>query len=163
LSKILIAYLTKTNTTKEIADEIAGIFKSRDIAAEVKAIPEIKDLSSYSGVIVGAPINGMVWLPEAYKFIEDNKEVLKNMPTAYFFVSYMIEEGREFWKNKIRKSLDSAKALVRPVSVGMFGGRVTSGFPAIFRFIFGIKKDALKDVRDWNKIRIWANDISKFF
>ena len=159
MSKVLIAYTTKTGTTKEISNEIANVFKEKGIEADVLSISEIKSLDEYTAVVVGSPVNAMRILPEAIKFVKDNQESLKKIPTAYFNVSYMLDLGREFVKKKIRTSLNSISKIVEPVKTGLFGGKVDSKLPGFARVLFGVKKGAPVDVRDSQKVRKWAEEL----
>ncbi len=163
MTKILITYASATGTTKEIAGEIGKVLEEKGLVTELKAMSEVQELEKYSGVIMGAPINGMQWLPEASNFVEAHQGKLQQVPTACFLVSYLLMTGREGWKKVIRKSLNKVKAKINPVMVGMFGGKIGEDFPAVARFIFGIKKDAPKDARDWQTIRNWATELGAYF
>lgn len=163
MKKILVAYVTKTGTTQEVANEIASILEKNGLSAEVLAIKDLQKLEEYAGIVIGAPINGMKWLPEAGKFVEDNKSVLSNMPTALFVISYLFEHGRPFWHKKIQADIDAVKKKVNPAMVGVFGGRTTSRFPAPLRLLFGLPKDMPMDLRDWDAIRAWANELADVF
>jgi menaquinone-dependent protoporphyrinogen oxidase len=158
MSKILIAYMTKTGTTREVAEEIARIAGDKGIIPDVLPLSAVESPGGYDAVLIGAPINGMQWLPEASDFVEKHKEALKKIPTAYFFVSYLVNSGCGFWRKIIRKSLDKVSETVKPVKVGMFDGRVEKAFPAFARFLFGLKKDIPLDLRDWDAIRAWGEE-----
>lgn len=160
MNKILITYATKTGTTKDAALEIGRVLVENGLKVDVLPITDINTLDGYSAVIIGAPINGMRWVPEAVQFVEAHQKELTNVITAYFLVSYLLIEGREFWKKKIRTSLDKINEKVKPVKIGMFGGKVSSTFPVPFRLLFGVKKDAPIDVQDLNTVRTWANELA---
>ena len=55
--KYLIAYISKTGTTEEIAKRIAGILEERGDKAEAKPISMIADLSGYDRIVLGSPVN----------------------------------------------------------------------------------------------------------
>ena len=65
MSKILVAYVSKTGTTKEVAEEIGRILEEKGLEADVMEIPRVQGFEGYSGAVIGSPINGMRWLPEA--------------------------------------------------------------------------------------------------
>ena len=157
---VLVAYLSKAGSTKEVAEEIGKIFNTNGIETDIKELTAVQNLDRYSGIIVGAPINGFRWLPEAEKFIEDNKERLKNLPTSYFMLSYLLKTGRDSLKKKMKNTLSKAKTIVTPVSTGLFGGKVDKNFPAVARVMFGVKKEAPLDARDWDEIRAWATELA---
>lgn len=160
VSKILIAYISKTGTTKEISEEIGKIIEENGFQVEIRDMLNVQSLEDCSAIILGAPINGFRWLPEAEKFIADHKAELSNIPTAYFIVSYLLKAGRPSLQNKMKGTLKNAKGVVAPVFEGYFGGKVDSSFPAVFRLMFGVKKGTPYDVRDWDEIRAWAKDLA---
>ncbi len=157
---ILIAYISKTGTTKEVGEEIAKVLHDNGLETEMKELSSIQELDAYSGVIIGAPINGFRWLPEAQTFIENNQDRLKDIPTSYYMLSYLLKTGRASLKQKMKKTLDRASSIVKPVSIGYFGGKVDENFPSLFRLLFGVKKDAPLDARNWDEIRSWANELA---
>lgn len=160
MGTVLIAYISKTGSTKEIAEEIGKILGENGIQTETKDLLTLQDLDQYSAVVVGAPINGFRWLPEAEKFITDHQDQLAKVQTAYFIVSYLLKAGRASLRKKMGETLEKAKSIVAPISEGYFGGRVESNFPAPFRLMFGIKKGTPLDVRDWDEIKIWAAELA---
>ena len=158
MKRVLIAYVTKTNTTKEVAAEIRQVLEAQGFLTDVLPIADVASLTEYQAVIVGAPINGMNWHPDATAFVTRFQQELNAVPTSFFLVSYLLFTGCDFWKKIIRKRLDKVSALVKPVSVGMFGGRIEKPFPAFPRFMFGVKKGAPIDVTNLEDVRAWALD-----
>lgn len=162
MKRILITYATKTGTTKEVSEEIGKVLKQSDFDVDILPMSEVNEFEGYSGVVIGAPINGLNWIPEAVSFVENNKEALNNIPTAFFNVSYMLYHGRKIFRKAIRNSLGKINQ-IKPILVGSFGGKVQELFPAPARLIFGIKKDTPLDTRNWDDIRSWANELSSIF
>lgn len=158
MSKLCIAYVTKTNTTKEIAEEIGKVVQEKNWDVKVLPVSAIVSLEEFDAILIGSPINGMQWLPEANEFVEKYQEELSKLPTSYFLVSYLINSGAKMWKKTINKSLDKASALVKPMMIGKFDGRVEDEFPGFVRLLFGIKKGTPLDLRDWDQIRAWAKE-----
>ena len=154
--KILVVYTTKTGTTQHAAEIIADTFRKRTFEVDVKTIEEAGSLSPYDCIVVGAPINGMQWHPQAVEFVTQHQSELKQKTVAYYFMSYMIGNGREFWNRKIQSSLNGVSGLVKPVHMGMFSGKVGSDFPAVARWIFGIKKGTPSDLTSDEQVRAWA-------
>lgn len=152
MKKILIAYISKTNTTKEISQYIKNELQTNDTSVDVLTFNEVENILDYSAVIVGSPINGMSWLPEAHNFVKSNKDALKSIPVAYFFVSYLYKDSRKMWRNIIDKSLKKSSELVKPVVIGKFSGRVEKKFPAFVSFIFGVKKTLPLNLVDFKQV-----------
>lgn len=158
MKKLLIAYYTETNTTKEIAEAIGRIAAEKEWEYDMKALSDIISVKGYDAVLVGAPVHAMRWVPKANTFVEKHREALQKIPTAYYAVAYLLNCSRPFFQKLIRKSLDKAAGIVTPVKTGMFDGRVKSEFPAFPRWIFGVKPGTATDLRDWKAIEAWAKD-----
>ncbi|MCX7023445.1 MAG: hypothetical protein NT080_02360 [Spirochaetes bacterium] len=163
MGKILVAYATQTGSTAEVAREIARILEGKGRDTEVLPIAEVKSLDGYSGVVVGAPVQGMRWKTEAEAFVGKHRDALSRVPTAFFLLSAALTGGRPFWRKKVLSSLDAASAGIHPVKTGFFAGRMASEPPLILRLVFGIKKGTPKDGRDWDAIRAWAGELSGSF
>lgn len=163
MKSILIAYVTKTGTTLQAARIISEVFESNGYSVEIKKIGEEIRIENYFGIIIGAPINGMKWHPDAVSFITDHQQVLKEKAVAYYFMSYILNVGNSFWNKRIQTSLNKVKNIVRPVNVGMFNGSVGSDFPAVARLIFGIKKGTPMNLTDDAEVKEWAKDCCEVF
>ena len=159
MNKILITYITKTYTTKDAAVEIAGVLEENGFETEIIPIADVIKIEDYDAVIIGAPINGMNWHPDAAAFVEKYRNELSRVPTAYYFMSYILFQGCNFWKKIILKSLDKVGKLVKPVKTGMFGGKLGKEFPAFARILFGVKKNSPIDLTDNIEVRKWATEL----
>jgi len=155
----LVAYFTKTGTTKEIALEIEKILKESGGDARALPLSEVESLDGYSSVVVGAPINGMQWVPEAVSFVSGLREALNSRPVALFAVSYMHDHTRPSWRRAIEKSVNAAARAAGAKTTGIFGGRVDSELPGPARWIFGLPRGLAKDTRDWEAIRGWIRTL----
>jgi len=60
----------------------------------------------------------------------------------------------------------TTKAVIRillgfnPGKVAVFGARMASGLPGIFKLLFGIPKNAPSDNRDWVAIDAWTDSLA---
>lgn len=169
--KILIAYISKTGTTEEIARRIGAIIQERSDgtrdesidnmpnSVQIDVLPisevDVSNLQNYDRYILGSPINGMKVLPEFRTFITE-KIAGVGKPVDIFIVSYMFEHGRTMWRNAIQKDAEKIRALAGASSVEIFGGRIASPLPSIARVIFGLPGNLPLDQRDWAKIEEWA-------
>jgi len=166
--KILIAYISKTGTTEEIARKICAILgessnadADADASAdqiEVLPISEVDSIEQYDRLILGSPINGMKVLPEFKAFIEE-KIANSGKLVDIFAVSYMFERGRKIWRNAIKKDVEKIQALAHASSAEIFGGRLQNVLPRFARLIFGLPRDLPLDLRDWGKIESWARKL----
>jgi menaquinone-dependent protoporphyrinogen IX oxidase len=151
MKKILIAYATNAGSTADIAELVKANLSNKEIAADLKPIDEVEDLSSYDAVIVGAPMI-VGWHRAAKNFLKDHRTELATKPFACFLTAMSLTRTRETdidgipvqvdpglaqeprnpkWlspkelyalpRNYIRPILKSA-APARPLGVGLFGG-----------------------------------------
>lgn len=155
----LIAHKSHTGTTKEAAEIIQNVFISKALDVELLEISEVKSVDKYDLIIIGAPINGMHWLPEASNFISKHEITLKKKKVACFALSYIINDGRKFWKNRMRSNFKNICQLNDPIDTMIFGGKIDKPMPAPARFIFGLSKEAPLDYRDNKKIEDWAKGL----
>lgn len=159
--RILVGYVTKTGSTKETAEFIAKELSQKLFNAEARPLAEAGDLSAYDGFVLGAPVNGMAWHPEALAFVRDNTSALSQKPVAYFLLSIAYGVGRPSMRKTVPGRLDPAKAVIAPVASACFGGVMAQDPPAILRLAFGIKKGAPRDSRNWEDIKSFAAEIAQ--
>jgi len=152
---ILITYKSHTGTTKKAVELINSIFIAKEFEVELVEISEVKSIDKYDIIIIGAPINGMRWLPEVSDFVSKNEISLKEKKVASFALSYIINDGRKFWKNKVIRNFERIFKLVDPIDTMIFGGKLNQPMPAPARLIFGLSKGIPLDYSDNNKIEQW--------
>jgi menaquinone-dependent protoporphyrinogen oxidase len=129
---------------------------------------DVKDLSPYQAVVAGSAIQNKQWLPEAMQFIRVHQAELSRKPFAAFLVCMTLAmRNGENYRPFVAEFLAPVRALVRPLSEGLFAGVLDSGkIPSWsdrlkFRLsvLFGVWTEG--DHRDWNAIRAWAEDLSR--
>lgn len=160
MSFILISYLTKSGSTKEVAEKVGQILADSGHKVDLQALDRIYDVSKYDGVVIGAPINGMQWLPDALSFVDTHKTELLEKKVAYFTLAMLAYQGRSFWQKKIYKALEKPANIVAPIHTAVFGGVAVGELPAPMRLILGIPKTAESDQRDWKMIEAWAEELA---
>lgn len=148
--KVLVAYATEYGSTREVAQKVGEILKSKGFRVNVSDISDISDISSYNAAVIGAPVMKFRFLPTARKFVKNNKDALAKIPVAYFSLGFrMIEDTPEHREWMMRK-LKVVTKHVPPVDVGLFGGRYKKPEK-------GLKMPFPEgDWRDWEKITTWA-------
>jgi menaquinone-dependent protoporphyrinogen IX oxidase len=163
MSKVLIAYFTKTGTTKSYAEELAAALSTAGHQVDVKQLADIGSLDGYGAAVIGAPINGMQLVPEVVNVINEHRATLRTIKTAVFAVSYMYGQARPLWSRVMEKSIAKAATLAGASSWHVFSGRVSGPLPGPMSFIFGVPKDLPLDRRDPQAIRIWAKELAATF
>jgi len=164
-NKILVTYASRTGATIGVAEAIGKTLAEHGTEVEVRAMKDISDISTYKAVIVGSAIQNRQWLPEAVDFVRANRAALNAMPTAAFLVCMTLAMRKGGYRSQVSAWLDPVRALVKPVSVGLFAGALNiSKIPSMsdrlrFRLsvLFGVWSEG--DHRDWAAIRAWAESL----
>jgi len=164
--RCLVAYASRTGSTAGVAEAISKILSEYGIKTIVLPVAEVKSLAEYSAVVVGSAVQNSRWLPEAIKFIADNRDILNCKPFAAFQVciTLTMKDGEKY-RSGVEKWMDPVRELAQPLSEGFFAGTLDiSKIPTFndrlkFRVsaLFGILVEG--DHRDWEAIRSWAKEL----
>jgi menaquinone-dependent protoporphyrinogen oxidase len=166
-NKILVTYASRTGSTIGVAEGIGKTIAQTGASVEVLPMQEVKDLSLYSAVVAGSAIQNKAWLPEAMQFIREYRTELASKPFAAFLVCMTLAmRNGESYRPFVSEFLAPARALVRPVSEGLFAGtldiRKIPSFSDRLKFrlsvLFGVWSEG--DHRDWNAIHQWAEGLA---
>jgi menaquinone-dependent protoporphyrinogen oxidase len=190
MNKILVAYATNSGTTPDVAKAIGEELQKSGNQVDVLSLEQVTDLSAYHAVVLGAPMI-MGWHRGALAFLKANRRVLAGKAVALFITCVSLTEtgessvdgvpvfvdeklpfapqdpARLSFKerystvtNYVRPILRAAPA-VKPVSVGVFGGRLD-----IFRlgllhklFVMLVIQAKPGEKRNWDAIRAWAGGL----
>ncbi len=165
-NKVLVTYASRFGSTAGVAEAIGKTLSEHGAQVDVLPMKSVTDLSPYQAVVAGSAINGGVWLPEAMQFMQMHQAKLRNKPFAAFLVcmTLTMKKGEQYRSN-VSTWLDPVRALVRPVSEGLFAGALDiSKIPSFsdrlkFRMsvLFGVWKEG--DHRDWKEIKNWAESL----
>ncbi len=165
-SNFLVTYASNTGWTVGVAEAIVKTLAENGAKVDVLPMRDVKDLSPYDAVVAGSAVNGGAWLPEAMQFIRAHQAELKRKPFAAFLVCMTLTmKNGEQYRSHVSSWLDPVRALVRPVSEGLFAGgldiRKIPSFSDRLKFrlsvLFGAWKEG--DHRDWDAIRKWAVEL----
>ncbi|HLN88745.1 MAG TPA: flavodoxin domain-containing protein [Candidatus Binatia bacterium] len=181
--KALIAYGTRFGATAGTAQEIAKVLGEEGLEVKVADLrtEKIDDLSGYGLVVIGNGLSMGNWASETEDFVKKSRMAFEGKKLALFVSSLKPveeKEGRTAAVARIRKVGVDDKILkyhLKPISVGIFGGVVNYnkiGFLMRKGMEIGyksaLKKHGFKeveagvyDLRDWNEIRGWAQELSK--
>jgi menaquinone-dependent protoporphyrinogen oxidase len=165
-NKILVTYASRLGSTAGVAEAIGKTLQNNGAEVEVRRMADVTDLSSYSAVVAGSAIRGKAWLPEAMQFMRTHQAALRQKPFAAFLVCMTLAmKNGEKYRPHVATFLDPVRAVVKPVSTGLFAGVLDIGkiesFSNRLKFrlsvMFGVWQEG--DHRDWNAIREWAVDL----
>jgi len=154
-NKILVTYASRIGSTAGVAEAIGKTLTESGAQVEVCRMQEVTDLTPYDAVVAGSAIRGKQWLPEAMQFMQTHQAALRQKPFAAFLVCMTLAmPSGEKYRPHVATWLDPVRALVKPVSTGLFAGALDiskiSSFSDRLKFrisvIFGVWKEG--DHRD---------------
>jgi menaquinone-dependent protoporphyrinogen IX oxidase len=193
MDKILVTYVTNSGSTAEVARTVMEEMQKSGKQVDLLPVSEIKDLASYSAVVLGAPMI-LGWHRSALRFLRKYRSALAKMPLAVFItcmnltdtgetgvqgVPVFVDENlpkpprnasrlnfKERYSrisNYLRPILDACR--VKPVSVGIFGGKLNYTNLQWWAMIFVvlILQAPAGDRRNWDSIRTWAGSLPALF
>ena len=187
MKRILVTYATMAGSTVEVAQAAAEEIAGPDVQVDVLPLSEVKDLAAYDGVVVGAPMI-MGWHRAAVRFLRSNRGLLQRIPVAVFVTCMSLTQTGEtsvggvpvYVDEQLPKPPETAGRLrfteryarlahyvrpillasgpVKPVSIGVFGGRLDYGRLPWWAVLFAmlIIQAPAGDRRNWTAIRSWA-------
>jgi menaquinone-dependent protoporphyrinogen oxidase len=164
--KILVTYTSYSGTTAEIAEAISKTLTATGANVELLPMQDVKSLSPYSAVVIGSPIRASKWSPDAIKFIQDHQSELLQKRVATFTVCITLAmSNSERYRQAVAGWIAPVRALVRPVSEGLFAGRLDfsklhfNWDTVKLRAVVALGIFPKEDRRDWKAVRAWTESI----
>jgi menaquinone-dependent protoporphyrinogen oxidase len=158
-NKILVAYASKSGSTVQIAETIGKSLSDKGATVDVRPIKMVTSLDGYRAVVIGSGIRMGSWLPEAVDFVKKNQAKLSQVPTAFFSVHLQNLDDAAESRTKREAYTAPVRQIVNPKVEGFFAGKMEF---AKLSFLESLISKALnakeQDLRDWNKIRAWAEN-----
>ncbi|MBP2145245.1 menaquinone-dependent protoporphyrinogen oxidase [Methanofollis sp. W23] len=160
--RILIAYATKHETTREIAEFIAGTLEEEGVETEARPVDAVESLAGFDMVVIGSPIYMGKILKEAKTFVARFADDLQKRQVEAFAVGMSCKDLTEENRRKVQEAMAPITDRVQVRGeLGMFAGRMNPSFvPVLGRFM---KYDEAKteDARDWEAVRGWARVLAE--
>ncbi|MEZ4862786.1 MAG: flavodoxin domain-containing protein [Caldilineaceae bacterium] len=159
---ILVAYASRHGSTAEVAEAVAETLCARGLAVDLQNLRDVQTLAGYRAIVMGAPLYMFRWHNDAKHFLADHQQAIATLPTAVFALGPFADKPKD-WEG-VRAQLDSELAKfpwLKPVTVEIVGGKfdpATLRFP--FNWIPGLHQLPVSDIRDWDAIRAWANNLA---
>lgn len=161
IEKILVTYATRYGSTQEVAEAIEVALRESGLAVDMKPLKDVSALIAYNAVVLGAPLFMFHWHKDALNFLARHRKAILERPVAVFALGPThVPHDEEEWRDS-HKQLDQELAKFpwfKPVALQMFGGKYD---PASLRFPLNLMagNEPASDIRDWDAIRAWAEDI----
>ncbi len=164
-NKILVTYASRLGSTVGVAEAIGKTLAESGAPVDVLPMQDVQDLAQYRAVVAGSAIRSGEWLPEAMQFVQTHRAELTQKPFAAFLVCMTLSMGNGKYREQHATWLEPVRALVKPVSEGLFAGVLDiskiESFGDRLKFRISVAMGFWKegDRRDWNSIRAWATSL----
>jgi menaquinone-dependent protoporphyrinogen oxidase len=194
MKRILVAYATMAGSTADVAQAIAEEIARSGVQVDLRPLGELKDLAGYDGVVVGAPMI-MGWHRQALRFLRNNRAAPRHIPLAVFVTCMSLTrtdemsvggvpvvvderlpkapqaEGSLSYRERYARLGNYLRPILKacghakPVSIGVFGGRLDYGRLNWWAVLFAMQiiQAPAGDRRNWMAIRAWAASLPAAF
>jgi menaquinone-dependent protoporphyrinogen oxidase len=161
--KILVIYAGNYDSTKEIAQFIAGIIGEMGGNIEVRSVDEHPGIASYDAVIIGSAARMDKLLGKTLRFARRRANDIRQKTTAYFVTCITMKNDTPENREKAWGFLQPLCQIKEPVGIGLFGGKLEYnriGF--LWKTLARQDKTgtmAEGDFRNWEQIKAWAKEV----
>lgn len=162
MQRLLVAYATRAGSTAEIAEFIGKVLREAGAEVDVLPLKQVRNLSGYSGAILGSAIRMGRVLPELVKFVRTHATALSQMPLIYFNVNMTLMDDTPENRAIVDSYFNPLRAICEPLRVGAFAGRMDySRLGWLLRFVFSKNKEQIPegDWINWESIRAWTLEV----
>ena len=165
VDRILVAYASRAGSTAGVAQAIGEKLALSGAEVDVRPVQDVTDLAAYKAVVAGSAIQNKQWLPEAMAFMRECQTALAQKPVAVFLVCMTLTLGEGKYRSEVSEWLNPVRALIRPVSEGLFAGALDiSKIPSFsdrlkFRLSVLFRVWSEGDHRDWAAIQAWTETL----
>ncbi|MBN1415848.1 MAG: hypothetical protein JW973_12160 [Bacteroidales bacterium] len=161
--KILIAWAGNYDSTKEIAQFIAGIIHGMGGSVGIRSVDEIRTITPYDSVIIGSAARMDKLLGKTLRFARRHADELRRKTTAYFVSCITMKEDTPENREKATGFLQPLCLIKEPVGIGLFGGKLEYNKIGYLWKTLSRQDNtgpmAEGDFRDWAKIRDWVTEV----
>jgi menaquinone-dependent protoporphyrinogen oxidase len=158
--KILVAFASKSGTTVDVAQMIGKSLSGKGANVDVRPVKSVTSLDGYRAVVIGSGIRFSQWLPEAAEFVKNNQARLREIPTVFFTVHMLNIDDGETSRNKRAAYTEPVRKIVTPKAQVLFAGRLDFSKLSLIEVLMSkALKAREQDLRDWSKIRAWAEGV----
>ena len=159
MTRILVAYASKTGGTEAIAIAIGEELRRAGLDAHVHNARDVKNTDGFDAAVIGSAVYTGRWRPEAVTLLAGHADQPRPIPTWLF----QSGPGRSDATTKQLIAPKRVRWLAGTIGAALpvtFGGRIQ---PDIAKAVLGgrlSKGPTVGDFRDFDRIRSWANEIA---
>lgn len=168
--KVLIAYCTRSGSTREVAEEVGRTMQTASLAVEVKSMADVQSIAADQALIMGTAIYMGRFATEFHTFAQRFQVDFSDL-RPYIFVLGPTEKSRKHFaaaEEQARRELAKC-SWIHPVDMRVLGGKFdpkTLKLPFLLSLAMKfpgnpLSKAPASDIRDWAWIRSWANAIAE--
>ncbi|QCO98291.1 flavodoxin [Arthrobacter sp. 24S4-2] len=162
---VLVAFASARGSTREIAEHMASRMSLVVGTVDCRSVEEVDDVSAYQAVIVGSAVHNQAWLPPARLFVARHAPELAKVPVWAFSVGMadalprlFRQLGAALQEERLAKDL-SEDVLLR--GHNLFSGVYKADqMPAPLRIVFRLARGRFGDLRDWDAVDSWTDEIA---
>ncbi len=166
--RVLVAYGTKYEATREIADAIGAELVARGVAVDVKPAKDVRAVDDYDAVVLGSAVYMGRWRGDAMRVLKRRRKDLAARDVWLFSSGPVDDPTKDVSPEQARK----AERWTRPRKVEalateigahehkVFEGRVDESGGFARRKMAESLPPEDRDQRDWDEIRAWAGAIA---
>lgn len=158
MAEILVAYATKSGSTKEIAEAIAERIRSASHEVTVRDAAQVRSIDPYQAVVVGSALFAGRWHRDAVKLLKHNVGLLAGRAVWLFQSGPLDAEPGPQPVPRFIREIAARIGADEPVT---FGGRLTPETAVGFIAKKMARGDMAGDFRNWEEIDRWARMITE--
>lgn len=158
MTEILVAYATKSGSTREIAEVVAEQIRHAAHEVTVLDAAEVRSVEPYKAVVLGSALYSGRWRREAVKLLTRNEKTLARKPVWLFHSGPV---GPQQVPQRAPRQVREIAARIGAEEPITFGGRLSSETAVGFLAKRMVRIAVAGDFRDWDEIRLWAYVISE--
>ncbi len=173
--KVLVAYASRTGSTKGIAEFIGETLRERGIEVDVRDVGSVSSVGDYDAFVIGSAVYASHWIKEAKRFVFRNRALLASR-LVWLFSSGPVgseakdSKGRDLREVSAPAEIDELKEAAKPrdhrVFFGaLFGDRLGGALGFTYRLMTRSRtvRESMPegDYRDWKDIEAWARGIAE--
>jgi menaquinone-dependent protoporphyrinogen oxidase len=127
MARVLLAYSTVDGQTLKISQRLQHQLQQMGHSAELVdiALAGAPDMAAFDQVVIGASIRYGKHRPELYRFIEAHRDVLEQMPSAFFSVNVVARKpGKNTPETNPYLRTFRRRTNWVPEVIGVFAGKI---------------------------------------